>query len=75
MFPPFSFYVFVYVVTYLNRYFLLDEGLERLFYFTGTLVGTPPSPERSWQRGLGLWDLCGIALCVLSALKLDFSSV
>ena len=31
--------------------------------------------EESWQRGLGLWNCVVSALCALSALKLDLSSV
>lgn len=66
----------MYVRAFLNEYLLLDEGLERLFYFAVALGETPSFPER--RVGSGVWG-CGIcvgsALGALSALKLDLSSV
>lgn len=53
MFPPFSFYVCTYLLAYLDEYFLLDQGLERLFYHRTVALGETPSvPERRVGRGV-----------------------
>lgn len=73
MAPPFSLYVCTYLFTYLNEYFLLHEGLERLFLSYSRPGGEAPSvPERRLGSGV---RAVGSALRALSAPRLDLSSV
>lgn len=69
--PPFPFvYAFVSLLIWTNISFLLEEeiGEAALFYsHPGGNASFLPR-ERSWQRDLGLWDMCGIrALCPVCA--------
>ena len=67
VFPPFSFCACIDVFMHLNRYFLLDAGLERPFYFTVALGKLLSSQREKLAAGSG-------SVRALCALKLDLSS-
>ena len=80
--PPSSYpfpclYAFMSLFVWTTVSFLLDGDIgEAVLFYSHPKGNASFLPrEESWQRGLGLWNCVGSALCALSALKLDLSSV